>query len=107
MTKYIHDSNNIKIQSARFLPATASNKKKRQTSSNTFVENKILLTFFFLFSSTYTCDQATGLYGDLFTAQYIMQYPRTCITLSCRQKYFNGIQAAIRTKNYYRYEIYC
>jgi hypothetical protein len=43
-----------------------------------------------------TCEEATGLYGDLFTTRYMMKYPPLCNESDCEQRYLNKIQNSIR-----------
>jgi hypothetical protein len=85
------------IQSGGFLPATALNRKKRQTS-NTSVKKCLIISSVLSFS-TVTCERATGLNGDLFVTQYKIQYPPTCLTSNCRLRYLNTIQNALRMDN--------
>lgn len=43
-----------------------------------------------------TCEQPTGLSGDLFTIQYKLKYPSMYLTLASRRQYLNRLQNAIR-----------
>jgi hypothetical protein len=56
----------------------------------------VLLFSQFSFSSAITCEQATGLNGDLFTTQQTIQPPSTCISLDCQQGSLRKIQDAVR-----------
>ena len=97
-----HLKNSIGIQSAQFLPEKASSKKKRQTSdpSVTSKNTTVLFSPSSLVFSTTTCEEATGLFGDLFTAQYTMRFPSMCENAECEQRYLKKIQNDIRKRHH-------
>lgn len=48
-----------------------------------------------------SCEQATGLDGDLFTVRYMLKYPPMCRSSDCEKQYLKKIQNSIR-KNHRR-----
>ena len=51
---------------------------------------------FVFFSSSISCERATGLTGDIFVAQYRVKYPSNCGLATCKRRFLARVQDALR-----------
>lgn len=59
------------------------------------------MTYFLFLFRRMSCEQATGLEGNLFTVRYMLKYPPMCRSSDCEKQYLKKIQNSIR-KNHRR-----